>query len=76
MLFNNSSPTLNKFRYYSNFLMVAVYLGLGLLFLFTDIGIEYFPAFRKEIGWVMLIYSVVRTILSIRKFKREKYEED
>jgi hypothetical protein len=56
--------------------MVAIYLALGLLFLFTDIGIEYFPAFRKEIGWIMLIYAVVRTILSIKKFKRKEHEED
>jgi hypothetical protein len=56
--------------------MVAIYSALGLLFLFTDIGIEYFPAFRKEIGWVMLIYATIRTILTIKKFKRKDYEAD
>jgi hypothetical protein len=61
-----------KIRYYSNFAMVAIYIALGLLFLFTDIGIDSFPAYRKEIGWVMLIYAVIRVALSIRKFKREE----
>lgn len=75
MLFN-SNPTVNKFRYYSNYTMVAIYLALGLLFLCTDIGIEYFPAFRKEIGWVMIIYAIIRTALNIKKFKREENEED
>jgi hypothetical protein len=56
--------------------MVAVYLTLGLLFLFTDIGIDYFPAYRNEIGWVMLIYAVLRTFLSIRKFKQKENDED
>lgn len=75
MLFN-SSPTLNKFRYYSNFVMVVIYLAMGVLFLFTDIGIDYFPAFRTEVGWVMIIYAGIRTILSIKKFKQKEHEED
>lgn len=50
--------------------MVAVYLALGLLFLFTDIAIETFPAYRKPIGATMLIYGVVRTILTIQKNKK------
>lgn len=70
MLFN-SNPTVNKIRYYSTFLMVAIYLTLGLLFLFTDIGIDKFPAFRKEIGVVMLVYGVIRAFTTIRKIKFE-----
>jgi hypothetical protein len=52
--------------------MVAIYAALGLLFLFSDIGIDTFPAYRKEIGCIMLIYAVIRTVLSIKKFKREE----
>jgi len=51
--------------------MVAIYLTLGLLFLFTDIGIDKFPAFRKEIGVVMLVYGVIRAFTTIRKIKFE-----
>lgn len=54
--------------------MVAVYLFLGLLFLFTDIAIETFPAYRKEIGSTLLIYSVIRLLLQYYKNKREKNE--
>ena len=61
-------------RYYFSFVMVAVYLTLGLLFLFTDIGIDTFPAYRKPIGVTLLIYAVVRTILTIIKNKNSKNE--
>jgi hypothetical protein len=67
-----SNPAVNNIRYYSNFLMIAVYVALGLLFFFTDIAIETFPNYRKELGMTMLVYSVVRTIMTIRKRKRDK----
>ncbi len=75
MLFN-SNPKVNKFRYYSNFVMVAVYLALGLLFLFSEIGIDYFPAFRKQIGCIMIVYAVIRIILTRSKFKREENDQN
>ena len=67
----NSNPTINKIRYYSTFLMVAIYLALGLLFLFTDIGIDKFPNYRIEIGVVMLVYGAIRTFTTMRKIKLE-----
>jgi len=67
-----SNPAVNNIRYYSNFLMIAVYVALGLLFFFTDIAIETFPNYRKELGMTMLVYSVVRSIMTIRKRKRDK----
>jgi len=67
----NSNPTVNKIRHYSTFLMVAIYLALGLLFLFTDIGIDTFPFYRKQIGVVMVIYGVIRTFSAIRRIKLE-----
>ena len=67
-----SNPAVNNIRYYSNFLMIAVYVALGLLFFFTDIAIETFPNYRKELGVTMLVYSFVRTIMTIRKRKRDK----
>lgn len=66
---------MNKIRYYSNFLMIAVYLGLGLLFFFTNIGIDSFPNYRQELGITMLIYAVVRTGLIIWKHKKEQKNE-
>jgi len=55
--------------------MIAVYLGLGLLFFFTDIALNTFPNYRKELGATMLIYSVIRTFLVIRKHKKEQKNE-
>ncbi|HRG51821.1 MAG TPA: hypothetical protein PLL00_03220 [Bacteroidia bacterium] len=67
----NSNPTVNKIRYYSVFLMVAIYIALGLLFLFTDIAVDKFPAYRKEIGAVMLVYAAIRTFSTVRRIKLE-----
>jgi hypothetical protein len=50
--------------------MVAVYLALGLLFLFTDIAVESFPANRKPIGIAFLVYAVFRTIMTIQKIRK------
>ena len=66
---------MNKIRYYSNFVMIAVYLGLGLLFFFTNIAEETVPSYRKELGATMMIYAVVRTFLVIRKHKRDNGNE-
>lgn len=71
MIFN-SNPSVNKIRYYTGFIMVAIYLALGLLFFFTDIAIDTFPAYRKELGFTMMAYAVIRTVMNIRKKRREK----
>ena len=54
--------------------MVAVYLALGVLFFFTDIAINTFPNYRKELGMTMLVYAVIRTVMTIRKNKREQQD--
>jgi hypothetical protein len=56
--------------------MVAIYLALGLLFLFTDIRIDTFPAYRKEIGIVMLVYAGIRTYTTVRKIKAQGNDRD
>jgi hypothetical protein len=55
--------------------MIAVYVGLGLLFFLTDIAKETFPAYRKELGATMLIYAGIRLVMTIRKIKREQKDE-
>jgi len=52
--------------------MIAVYLGLGLLFFCTDIGIDTFPSYRKELGITMIVYAVIRSVMIIRKNKRDQ----
>jgi hypothetical protein len=51
--------------------MVAIYLTIGFLFLFTDVAIETFPAYREPIGITMLVYGIIRTVLIIQKIKRD-----
>lgn len=55
--------------------MIAVYLGLGLLFFFTDIALKTFPNYRIELGATMIIYSGIRTFLVIKKHKKEQKNE-
>ncbi len=51
--------------------MVALYLALGLLFLFTDIATDSFPVYRKEVGIVFLLYASFRTYSTIKKIRKE-----
>ena len=73
-MFSGSHPVLDKIRCYSGYLMIAVYFALGVLFFFTDIAVDIFPSYRKEIGSTMMVYAVIRIILTIRKNRREKDE--
>ncbi len=57
----------NKISHYFGFFMVAVYLAIGLLFLLTDIAENLFPNYRKEIGLVMIAYSIYRGYMIYRK---------
>jgi len=73
-VFSGSHPTVEKLRYYSGYIMIVVYMALGIVFFFTDIAETTFPSYRKEIGSTMMIYSVIRLVLTYRKNKREKDE--
>ena len=59
----------NKISHYFGFAMVAVYVALGLLFLFTDISIEIFPEYRTQVGITMILYAVYRTYTIYKKVK-------
>jgi len=50
--------------------MVAVYLALGLLFLFTDIAIDRFSVNRTPVGIGFLIYGLFRMIITIQKIRK------
>ena len=71
MIFD-SNPSVKRIRLYTSFIMVALYLALGLLFFFTDIALDTFPNYRKELGVTMMVYSVIRTVMNVRRIKREK----
>ena len=73
-VFSDSNPSANKIRYYSNFIMVVIYVALGLLFLFTDIALETFPQNRIAIGIVFIVYAAFRTLLTIQKIRKAGQE--
>ena len=52
--------------------MVALYLGIGLLFLFTDIAIETFPAYRGPVGGLLVVYAGFRMYSIIKRYKQER----
>ncbi|MCW3103403.1 MAG: hypothetical protein JWO09_1843 [Bacteroidetes bacterium] len=54
--------------------MVGIYLALGLLFLFTDIGYDLFPANRKPVGIILIVYASFRVILIIQKIRKADKE--
>lgn len=55
--------------------MVAVYLCIGLLFLFTDIAIDFFPSYRQPVGLIMIIYAGFRAFVGYKKMKADKDNE-
>jgi hypothetical protein len=65
-----------QIRYYSNYIMAAIYISLGLLFLFTDIATDAFPAYRKILGCVLIGYGSLRTYLNIKKIRQEEDERN
>jgi uncharacterized membrane protein HdeD (DUF308 family) len=73
-MFTDSNPSANKIRYYSGFIMVVIYLALGLLFLFTDIAENTFPANRKPIGVIFIVYGIFRAIVSVQKIRKANRE--
>jgi len=53
-------------------MMVAIYIALGLLFLFTTIANDTFPVYRTEVGCLMLIYSGYRGYSTYKKIKQNE----
>ncbi len=63
---------IDSISYYFSFVMIVVYLGLGSVFLFTNLGVETFHTYRKEMGLVVICYAIVRIVLTRAKMKRQK----
>lgn len=55
--------------------MVAVYLCIGLLFLFTDIAIDIFPSYRQPVGLIMIAYAGFRVFVGLKKMKADSNHE-
>jgi len=71
-VFFNSNPSAKKISHYFSFMMVAIYIALGLLFLFTAIANETFPVYRTEVGCLMLVYAGYRSYSTYKKIKQNE----
>jgi len=58
-------------RYYFDLIMGGIYIGVGILFLFTNIAIDNFPAYRMQVGILLISYALFRFYTSIKKFKQK-----
>jgi hypothetical protein len=54
--------------------MMALYLAFGIILLCTDIASETLKSYRKELGGTLIVYAIIRTLLFIRKNRKEKNE--
>ncbi len=70
-MFSDSNSLLNKIRYYSSFIMAAIYLVIGLLFLFSDTAINTFPNYRLQFSTALLVYGSFRLYSTIKKIKQK-----
>jgi hypothetical protein len=68
-VFSDNNPLRKKIRYYIGFIMALLYIAIGSLFLFTDIAIETFPAYRVPVGVVLLVYAAFRLYSTIKTGK-------
>lgn len=57
--------------------MVLVFLGLGCVFVFTDLWIEKYPRpTRNYIGYVLAGWGVFRAISVVMKYRNLKRDDD
>jgi cytochrome c biogenesis protein CcdA len=59
---------INKLRFYSSFLLLAFYIVVGILFLFTDIWEDLLPKSRFAIGIILILFGVFRFYVAYRRY--------
>lgn len=62
----------NKLRLYLNFLLLAFYLVVGCLFLFSDIWVNILPEGREIVGAVLVAFAALRFYVAYRRYKRKQ----
>lgn len=63
---------LNRARFYFSFLLLAFYLVVGFLFLFTEVWSDLLPKARFTIGIILVLFGVLRFYVSYRRFSGKK----
>ncbi|MCC6690708.1 MAG: hypothetical protein IT235_04175 [Bacteroidia bacterium] len=54
--------------------MVFLYMGIGVLFIFSSVLMNLVPENRTLLGAVFIVYGLFRTIITLRKIKKLKRE--
>jgi hypothetical protein len=62
----------NGLRFYISFLLLAFYLVVGFLFLFTDMWIDLIPQGRLLIGILLMLFGAVRFYIAYRRYKKKQ----
>jgi|GEM_PF-1790590 cytochrome c biogenesis protein CcdA len=63
---------LNRTRFYFSFLLLAFYLVVGFLFLFTEIWSDLLPKARFTIGIILVLFGILRFYVAYRRFASKK----
>lgn len=58
----------NRLRFYLSFLLLAFYLTIGFLFLFTDTWIDLLPKGREIIGIILVLFGILRFYIAYRRY--------
>ncbi|MBA3705474.1 MAG: hypothetical protein H0W84_06110 [Bacteroidetes bacterium] len=61
----------NKLRLYLSFLLLAFYLTLAFLFLFSDTWVDLIPKGRVIIGLVFLLFGSLRFYVAYHRYKNK-----
>ena len=62
----------NHLRYYLSVVLLAFYLIIGILFLFTNTWIDFLPSGRIVIGIVLILFGALRFYIAFRRFTSKK----
>lgn len=55
-------------RFYWGFVLLAFYLVVGVLFLFTDTWADLLPKSRFPIGIILILFGILRFYIGYRRF--------
>lgn len=59
----------NKVRYQLSFVLLAFYLTIGCLFMFSDLWINIIPSGRNVIGFGLVTFAVLRFYVSLTRYQ-------
>jgi len=62
----------NKLRLYFSYFLLAFYLIIGSLFLFTETWADLLPKGRFIIGIILTLFGIFRFYVAYRRYKRKK----